>query len=130
MVKYDMTTVKDGLVLKVSFGSENIIPSPQISKLNAVTQSIIGHKLTGPELYGVVAIYLNVHTWTGLAVPPSITGLEYKIWKVENSTVMLQLINSITNEIGIDFIYSKTVKEIWDARRECYFNNDNTSTTI
>ena len=40
---------------------------------------------------------------------------------------MSWLLNSMKNEIGENFMYYKTVKEIWDAARETYLNKDNTS---
>ena len=33
----------------------------------------------------------------------------------------------MTNEIDDDFMYYETAKEISDAKRESYFNNENTS---
>lgn len=41
--------------------------------------------------------------------------------------VMSWLINSITNNIGENFMYYGTAKVIWDAPRETYSNIDNTS---
>ena len=41
--------------------------------------------------------------------------------------VMSWLINSMTNEICENFMYYKSAKEIWDAVKETYSNNDNTS---
>jgi len=44
--------------------------------------------------------------------------------------VMSWLINSMTNEIGLDFLYYATAKEIWDAVKETYSDNENTSQLI
>ena len=63
---------------------------------------------------------------TGVAITPSTEDPKYKVWKSENSMVMSWLINSMTKEIGEDFMYYKTAKEIWDAARETYSNNENT----
>ena len=41
--------------------------------------------------------------------------------------VMSWLINSMTNEIGKNFMYYKSAKEIQDAAKETYSNKDNTS---
>ena len=41
--------------------------------------------------------------------------------------VMFWLLNSMTNEIGENFMYYKTAKDIWDTARETYSNKDNTS---
>jgi hypothetical protein len=41
--------------------------------------------------------------------------------------VMSWLINSVTNEIGENFLLYETAKEIWDAARETYSSSENTS---
>ena len=41
--------------------------------------------------------------------------------------VMSWLLNSMTNEMGENFMYYKTTKEIWDAALVTYSNKDNTS---
>jgi hypothetical protein len=41
--------------------------------------------------------------------------------------VMSWLINSITNEIGENFLLYETAEEIWDAARETYSSSENTS---
>ena len=38
-----------------------------------------------------------------------------KKWELENSLVMSWLSNTMTNEIGKDFMYFSITKEIWDA---------------
>ena len=40
---------------------------------------------------------------------------------------MSWLINSMTNDIGENFLLYETAKEIWDAAKDTYSNNDNTS---
>ena len=40
---------------------------------------------------------------------------------------MSWLINSMTNDIGENFLLYGTAKEIWDAAKETYSNNENTS---
>ena len=64
---------------------------------------------------------------TSLVMAPSTTDLKYKIWKAENSMVMSWLINSMTNKIVVDFMYYEISKEIQDAKRESYSNNENIS---
>ena len=49
-----------------------------------------------------------------------------KMWKLKNSLVMSWLLNTITTEIGEDFLYFSSAKEIWKAARETYSNVDNT----
>jgi len=41
--------------------------------------------------------------------------------------VMSWFINSMTNETGENFMYYKTIKEIWDVVKDTYSNVDNTS---
>ncbi|RVW95345.1 hypothetical protein CK203_034218 [Vitis vinifera] len=64
---------------------------------------------------------------TGAIVQPKEDDPGYRTWKLENSMVMSWLINSMTNDIGENFMYYGTAKEIWDAARETYSNIDNTS---
>ena len=52
---------------------------------------------------------------------------KYRIWKTENHMVMSWLINSMTTEVGENFLLYKTAKEIWDAARETYSSSENTS---
>lgn len=40
---------------------------------------------------------------------------------------MSQLLNSMTNESGENFMYYETAAEIWKAAKETYSNVDNTS---
>ncbi|GAV63817.1 UBN2_3 domain-containing protein, partial [Cephalotus follicularis] len=64
---------------------------------------------------------------TGTVVPPKESSAKYRTWKAENHMVMSWLLNSMTIEMGENFIYYQTTKEIWDATRETYSNKDNTS---
>jgi len=38
-------------------------------------------------------------------------------WQLENSLVMSWLLNTMTNEIGENFMYYDTAKEIWNAMK-------------
>ena len=49
---------------------------------------------------------------TGLTVPPSKEDPKYKTWKSENNMVMSRFINSMTNEIGENFLLYVTAKDI------------------
>ena len=40
---------------------------------------------------------------------------------------MSWLINSMNNDIGVNFLLYEIVKDIWDAAKEIYSNKDNTS---
>lgn len=43
-----------------------------------------------------------------------------KAWRSENSMVMSWLINSMTTEIGENFLLYTTAKDIWEAARDAY----------
>ncbi|KAG5219081.1 Retrovirus-related polyprotein from transposon [Salix suchowensis] len=64
---------------------------------------------------------------TGEATMPGKEDPQFRNWKTENHMIMSWLINSMTNEIGENFLLYGTAKEIWDAARETYSNSDNTS---
>ncbi|KAL6326273.1 hypothetical protein AAG906_004770 [Vitis piasezkii] len=51
----------------------------------------------------------------GAIVQPKEDDPGYRTWKLENSMVMSWLINSMTNDIGENFMYYGIAKEIWDA---------------
>lgn len=56
---------------------------------------------------------------TGSATRPDSGNVNFKNWKAENNLVMSWLINSMTPEIGENFLlYS--IKDIWDVARETY----------
>lgn len=48
-------------------------------------------------------------------------------WQLENNLVMSWLLNTMTNEIGENFMYYNTAKDMWDVMKETYSNIDNTS---
>ncbi|KAG6635842.1 hypothetical protein CIPAW_11G071100 [Carya illinoinensis] len=95
---------------------------------------IIGHKLNGNNYlqwsHSVMMFicrkgkddYLN-----GVAVKPNKTDEKFKVWNAENNMVMSWLINSMTNDIGENFLLYGTTKEIWDATKQTYSNNENMS---
>ncbi|XP_044463243.1 uncharacterized protein LOC123194143 [Mangifera indica] len=51
----------------------------------------------------------------------------YKIWEADNSKVMSWLINSMTPEVGENFLLYETAYEVWEAVKETYSNKDNIS---
>ncbi|RVW33127.1 hypothetical protein CK203_117727 [Vitis vinifera] len=83
---------------------------------------ITGHKLNGNNYlqwsHSVMMFicrkgkddYLN-----GVAAKPNKTDEKFKVWNAENNMVMSWLINSMTNDIGENFLLYGTAKEIWDA---------------
>ncbi|KAA8525055.1 hypothetical protein F0562_007081 [Nyssa sinensis] len=62
---------------------------------------------------------------TGVAAPPRKEDPKYRTWKSENNMLMSWLINSITNEIGENFLLYVTAKDIWDTAKETYSSFDN-----
>ena len=58
--------------------------------------------------------------FTGEVIIPEKNDPKFRTWKTDNHMVMSWLINSMTNEIGENFLLYGTVKEIWDAARETY----------
>ena len=58
---------------------------------------------------------------------PGDAELGFQAWKSENNMVMSWLINSMTNEIGENFLLYDSAQEIWVASREAYSNIKNTS---
>ncbi|KAL6334496.1 hypothetical protein AAG906_016043 [Vitis piasezkii] len=129
MVKYSMATEKMGQPRRYHPGQKILFPL-----LKLATQSIIGHKLNSQnymEWSQSVLMFIcgkgKDDYLIGLATAPSTIDLKYKVWKAENTMVMSWLINSMTNEIGVDFMYYEMAQEIWDAAMESYSNNENTS---
>lgn len=55
---------------------------------------------------------------------PKITDLEFKKWKVDNM-VMSWLINSMTNEIGENFLLYETAHRFWDVVKETFSSKEN-----
>jgi len=64
---------------------------------------------------------------TGDIIIPEKNDPMFRTWKTENHMVMSWLINSMTNEIGENFLLYGTTKEIWEAARETYSSFENTS---
>ncbi|GAV70451.1 UBN2_3 domain-containing protein [Cephalotus follicularis] len=64
---------------------------------------------------------------TGAAAPPPKGDPKFKSWRAENNMVMSWLINSMDNEIGQNFLFYGSAKEIWDAAKEPYADNENTA---
>ena len=63
----------------------------------------------------------------GKATSPKSEDPKFCIWRVENNQVMSWLINSMTTEIRENFLLYSTTKEIWDAARDTFSNQENTA---
>ncbi|KAL6342802.1 hypothetical protein AAG906_016637 [Vitis piasezkii] len=55
---------------------------------------------------------------TGEIVQPKSDDPRFQTWKTKNNMVKSWLINSMTNEIGENFLLYKTAKEMWDALKK------------
>ncbi|KAL5540397.1 hypothetical protein UlMin_042420 [Ulmus minor] len=95
---------------------------------------ITGHKLNGKNfLQWSQSVIMFIcekgkdDYLTGVAVPHAKEDPKFKRWKAENNMVMSWLINSMNNDIGENFLLYETANEIWDAARETYSDNENTS---
>lgn len=88
---------------------------------------ITGHKLNGLNfLQWHQSVYMFIcgkgkdDYLTGVAPAPALNDPTYKKWKAENHMVMSWLINSMTTDIGENFLLYQTAQEIWEAARETY----------
>lgn len=104
------------------------------SSPEGIALHITGHKLNGQNFIQwerSVRIFLQGKGKEGYISgdpkQPEQEGPNLKKWQLENSLVMSWLLNTMTNEIGENFMYYDTAKEIWDAVKETYSNIDNTS---
>lgn len=64
---------------------------------------------------------------TGEAKAPAEDSQTFKVWKTNNIMVQSWLINSMTPEIGENFLLFATAAEIWEAAKLTYSIVDNTS---
>ena len=67
---------------------------------------------------------------TGSSVAPETTAPTHKKWIAENNMVMSWLVNSMTTDIGENFLSFDTAKEIWDMEKETFSDKENTSEII
>ena len=64
---------------------------------------------------------------TGEISTPETTDPKFRAWKTDDHLVMSWLINSMTTEVGENFLLFRTAKEIWEAARETYSSTENSS---
>ncbi|CBI24723.3 unnamed protein product, partial [Vitis vinifera] len=67
---------------------------------------------------------------TGASAAPETTASTYKKWIAENNMVMSWLVNSMTADIGENFLSFDTAKEIWNTAKETFSDKENTSEII
>ncbi|RVW71473.1 Retrovirus-related Pol polyprotein from transposon TNT 1-94 [Vitis vinifera] len=61
---------------------------------------------------------------TGASTAPETTASTYKRWIAENNMVMSWLVNSMTADIGENFLSFDTAKEIWDIAKETFSDKE------
>ncbi|RVW50981.1 hypothetical protein CK203_071298 [Vitis vinifera] len=66
----------------------------------------------------------------GASAAPETTASTYKKWITENNMVMSWLVNSMTADIGENFLSFDNAKEIWDNAKETFSDKENTSEII
>ena len=133
MVKYGMALNKESSGFKVTSSQVAAYPT-QSGTSEGVVLPITSHKLNGQNYFQwsqSVMMFVcgkgKDDYITGTATALEMRDPKYKVWKAKNSMVVSWLINSMTNEIGEDFMYDRTAKEIWEATKESYSDKDNTS---
>ncbi|KAL4310689.1 hypothetical protein GQ457_01G034730 [Hibiscus cannabinus] len=67
----------------------------------------------------------NGHNYLQWSQTVYITDSSYDLWLRENSMVMSWLINSMTPDVGVNFLLYETAFEIWEAAKEMYSTSDN-----
>ncbi|KAJ1416489.1 Gag-polypeptide of LTR copia-type [Sesbania bispinosa] len=113
---------------------ENKAEGSATSLVEGPALPITCHKLNGqnyPQWVRSVKIFLQGKGKEGYIIgdskSPKKGDPNLNKWQLENSLVMSWLLNTMTNEIGKNFMYYDTAKEMWDAVKETYSNVDNTS---
>lgn len=64
---------------------------------------------------------------TGEIAAPEPADPKYRAWRTDDHLVMSWLINSMTTEVGENFLLFRTAKEIWEAARNTYSSTENSS---
>ncbi|XP_038709691.1 uncharacterized protein LOC120004410 [Tripterygium wilfordii] len=120
-----------------SSSTDIIIPSSSSYQMETSHLPITTHKLEGHNyLQWSQSILMfirgkeNDDYITGDAAVPEPTASTYKKWMAENSMVMTWLINSMTRDIGENFLAFDTAKEIWDTVKETFSDKENTSEVV
>ncbi|XP_073046876.1 uncharacterized protein [Primulina eburnea] len=106
--------------------------SPNPPENSSVTSVLTSHKLTDKNyLQWSQSMMMFISGrgrddyLTGVAVQPSHSDPTFKAWRTENNLVMSWLINSMTIDIGENFLLYTTAKEIWDAARDTFSSSEN-----
>ena len=117
----------------VTSPAEDVASQSHMNSLSSV-MPITGHKLNGKNyLQWSQSVLMFISGkgkddyLTSTDNPPSKSDPKYKQWKSENHMVMSWLINTMNLEIGQNFMFYSTAKEIWDSVKETYSDQENTS---
>ena len=134
MTKYGMATEKQTSSMSEVTSSSGIPVNNNPGGTDGVSLQITGHKLNGNNYLQwsqSVLMYIcgkgKNDYLTGEVATPKAEDPQFRTWKIKNSMVMSWLVNSMTNEIGENFLLYGTAHEIWEAAREFYSSKENTS---
>ncbi|RVW37306.1 Retrovirus-related Pol polyprotein from transposon RE2 [Vitis vinifera] len=128
-----------GMATNSSSSTSDIIISSSSSSHQMETSHlpIIAHKLNGQNyLQWSQSILMFIRGKekddyiTGASAAPETTASTYKKWIAKNNMVMSWLVNSMTADIGENFLSFDTAKEIWDTEKETFSDKENTSEII
>ena len=134
MTKYGMATERQSSTSEVTSNPEPVPAGSSHGGTESTSVLITGHKLNGQnylQWFQSVMMFIcgkgKDDYLTGEIIIPEKNDPKFRSWKIENHMVMSWLINSMTNDIGENFLLYGTAKEIWDAARETYSSSENTS---
>ena len=133
MTKYGMSGERISESSNTSSKAENV-PKGNMDGSDSIQLPITSHKLNGNNYIQwsqSVKMFIcgrgKDEFLTGEIAAPKAEDPKYRTWKVHNSMVMSWLVNSMTNEIGENFLLYETAQEIWEVARELYSSKENTS---
>ncbi|KAL5574355.1 hypothetical protein UlMin_023952 [Ulmus minor] len=113
--------------------SSEVSSRPNTNIIENSSPFITNHKLNGHNfLQWSQSVFIYIYGrgkdeyLTGEVYIPAATEPKYQTWKIENHMVMSWLINSMTTEVGENFLLYKIAKEIWDTAYETYSSSENT----
>ena len=119
MTKYGMATERRSSASEVTSNPETAPAVSNPGGTKGTSLLITGHKLNGHNYLQwsqSVMIFIcgkgRDDYLTGEVVIPEKNDPKFRTWKTENHMVMLWSINSMTNEIGENFLLYGTAKEI------------------
>ncbi|XP_073315737.1 uncharacterized protein [Primulina huaijiensis] len=125
--------VKHGLATRTSSEEKSDILEPNPNPSNN-SLLITHHRLIGPN-YLQWSKFVRMlfcgrgkeEYLTGEIEAPAKTDVGYKKWNTENQLIMSWLINSMSLEVGENFLLYETAKDVWEVVRETYSSSNNTS---